>query len=115
MTDAWMDEHVPNAHVVCRANTALMMEEAVRAGIGVGHLAAFGTGRSDDFVRLRPPDASLNLGIWLLTHRDLRRSARVRSFIDFLAEELREQRDLIEGRSSAVQRTRPLRSRSTKE
>lgn len=99
MTDAWMAEHVPNAHVVCRANTALMMEEAVRAGIGVGHLAAFGAGRSDDFVQLRPPDASLDLGIWLLTHRDLRRSARVRSFIDFLAAELREQRDLIEGRS----------------
>ena len=37
--------------------------------------------------------------IWLLTHRDLRSSARVRRFIEFMAAELRSQRDLIEGRS----------------
>lgn len=101
MTDAWMAENLPDARIVCRANTALMMEEAVRAGIGVGHLASFGADRCDDFVRIRPPDPRLDLGIWLLTHRELRSTARVRSFIDFLAAELRDQRDLIEGRARA--------------
>lgn len=99
MTDRWMAANVPSARVACRANTALMVEEAVRAGLGVGHVAAFGADGSDDFVRIRPPDRSLDLGIWLLTHRDLRTTARVRSFVDFLAHELRGQRDQIEGRA----------------
>jgi DNA-binding transcriptional LysR family regulator len=99
MTDRWMDEHVPNGQIVCRANTALMVEEAVAAGVGVGHIASWGAVRSDDFVRLRPPDTSLELGIWLLTHRDLRTTARVRTFMDFVAEEIQDQRDLIEGRT----------------
>jgi DNA-binding transcriptional LysR family regulator len=76
-----------------------MVEESVRAGIGIGHLASFGAERSNDFVQIRPPDRSLDLGIWLLTHRDLRTTARVRAFIDFLADDIRAQRALIEGRS----------------
>jgi DNA-binding transcriptional LysR family regulator len=99
MTDRWMAQHLPSARVVCRANTALMVEEAVRAGLGIGHLASFGADQRDDLVRIRPPDRSLDLGIWLLTHRDLRTTARVRAFVDFLAGEIRAQRDLIEGRS----------------
>ena len=101
MTDSWMREHVPNARVVCRANTALMVEEAVAAGIGVGHVASWGADRGDVFLRLHPPDPSLELGIWLLTHRDLRTTARVRTFMDFVAAAIREQRDLIEGRTRA--------------
>lgn len=99
MTDRWMAEKVPNARVVCRANTALMVEEAVRAGIGIGHVASWGASRVDDLVRVRPPDPSLDLGIWLLTHRDLRTTARVRTFMDFVADDIRGQRDAIEGRA----------------
>ncbi|MGH7859699.1 MAG: LysR substrate-binding domain-containing protein, partial [Candidatus Binatia bacterium] len=90
MTDAWMAEHVPTARVVCRANTAIGMEEAVRAELGVAHLACFGADGDRDFVRIHPPDPALALGLWLLVHRDLRRSARIRVFLDFLAAELAE-------------------------
>lgn len=98
MTDGWMARHVPAARVVCRVNTALGMEEAVRAGLGIAHLACFGADGDPDFVRIHPPDPALNLGLWLLIHRDLRRSARIHTFLDFLAGELTKRRDLIEGR-----------------
>jgi DNA-binding transcriptional LysR family regulator len=98
MTDSWMEQHVPKARVVCRTNTALGVEEAVRAGIGVAHLACFGADGDPDFVRVHPPDPALALGLWLLVHRDVRRSARIRVFLDFIAAELAEKRDLIEGR-----------------
>jgi DNA-binding transcriptional LysR family regulator len=98
MTDRWMAEHVPAARVVCRASTALGMEESVRAGLGVAHLACFWADGDPDFVRIHPPDPTLALGLWLLIHRDLRRSARIRAFLDFLGSELAEKRDLIEGR-----------------
>lgn len=98
MTDAWLAQHVPAARVVCRVNTALGMENAVRSEMGVAHLACFGADDDRDFVRIHPPDPSLALGVWLLVHRDLRRSARIRAFLDFLTAELVEKQDLIEGR-----------------
>jgi hypothetical protein len=39
--------------------------------------------------------------LWLLTHPDLRRVARVRAFLDFMAERLAEKRPLLEGRATA--------------
>ncbi len=70
----------------------------MRAGLGVAHLACFGADDDPGFVRICPPDPELALGLWLLVHRDLRRSARLRVFLDFLAAELAQQRNLIEGR-----------------
>lgn len=94
----WMTRHAPAARIACQVNTALGMEEAVRAGIGIGHLAAFGADGDPDFLRLRPPAEDLALDIWLLIHPDLRRNARIRAFTDFMAAALSERRDLIEGR-----------------
>jgi hypothetical protein len=36
-------------------------------------------------------------GLWLLTHPDLRHSARVRAFLDFTAAEIAKLRKLLEG------------------
>ncbi len=98
MMDRWMARHAPAARIVCRMNTASGMVEAVRAGIGVGHLACYGVEQDPDFVRVYPPSREFDLGIWLLTHPDLKRSARIRTFMDFVGKEIAAQRDLIEGR-----------------
>jgi hypothetical protein len=45
--------------------------------------------------------------LWLLTHPDLRRVARVRAFLDFMAPRLSAQRDLLESRASGAIATRP--------
>ncbi len=99
MMDTWMDRYVPQARVVCRANTASAMVEAVRAGIGLGHLSCYGVDTDPDFVRIYPADENFNLGIWLLTHPDLRKTARIRTFMKFLDAEMTAQRDTIEGRA----------------
>ena len=39
-------------------------------------------------------------GLWVLSHVDLRTTARVRIFRDFLVNALNKQKDLIEGRTS---------------
>lgn len=97
-TRHWMDKHIPNARVVYRANTAFGIVEAIKAGIGVAHYASFGGDLDPNLVRLRPPDPDLDLDLWLLIHPDQRRSARISTFMKFMADELAEQRDLIEGR-----------------
>jgi hypothetical protein len=38
-------------------------------------------------------------GLWLLVHNDVRNSTRVRAFTDFIWEELRKLRPLIEGKA----------------
>jgi DNA-binding transcriptional LysR family regulator len=47
--------------------------------------------------RVHPPLADMEVSLWLLTHPDLRRVARIRTVIDFVAERLVEQRALIDG------------------
>ena len=48
-------------------------------------------------MRLSPPNPDFSAGLWLLTHPDLRQSARVRAFMDFTAAEIVKQRKVIEG------------------
>ena len=53
-------------------------------------------------LRARSARASLmtqaGLDLWLLTHRDVKRVARIRRFADFIAETILADRDLFEGR-----------------
>jgi DNA-binding transcriptional LysR family regulator len=90
-------EHVPPERVVYKVNTVLGLAEAVEAGVGVGHLPCFVADVRPSLVRLAPPEPRFAADLWLLTHPDLRHSARVRVFLDFLAAEIAQRRRLIEG------------------
>ena len=48
--------------------------------------------------RVHTPLAEMEVSLWLLTHPDLRRVARIRAVLDFLAQALAEHRPLLEGR-----------------
>ena len=76
---------------------ALGLAEAVEVGVGVGHLPCFVADVRPSLVRLSPPEPRFAADLWLLTHPDLRHSARVRVFLDFLAAEIAKRRKLIEG------------------
>ncbi len=90
-------EHVPPERIVYKVNTVLGLAEAVEAGIGVGHLPCFIADARPALVRLAPPDPAFAADLWLLTHPDLRYSARIRVFLDFLASEVAKQRTFIAG------------------
>jgi DNA-binding transcriptional LysR family regulator len=90
-------EHVPPERVVYKVNTVLGLAEAVEAGVGIGHLPCFVADVRPSLVRLSPPEPRFAADLWLLTHPDLRHSARVRVFLDFLAAEIAQRRRLIEG------------------
>ncbi|WP_158007622.1 hypothetical protein [Marinobacter sp. X15-166B] len=49
-------------------------------------------------VRVHEPLAELKVGLWLLTHPDLRRVARIRALMVYLYEELAALKPLFEGR-----------------
>lgn len=56
---------------------------AVRAGLGVGLLGEDG---AEGLIRLPFPEPEETVGVWLLTHPDLRRAGRVRALFDFVAD-----------------------------
>jgi DNA-binding transcriptional LysR family regulator len=93
----FVQQHVPMDRNVYRVNTVLGLAEAVQAGIGIGHLPCFVADARPELIRLAPPEPEFADDLWLLTHRDLRQSARVRALLDFLAAELAKMRSFIEG------------------
>jgi DNA-binding transcriptional LysR family regulator len=90
-------EHVAPERIVYKVSTVLGLTEAVEAGIGIGPLPCFIADARPGLVRLSDPNPDFSTGLWLLTHRDLRRSVRVRVFLDFLAAEIAKQRKYLEG------------------
>lgn len=95
----WFEREVPPSRVVATMNTVAALHLAVSSGIGIGLLPCFIGDRSSEVVRLGPPIREAETSLWLLTHPDLRHSARVRAFLDFFGGELARQRKLLEGES----------------
>lgn len=93
----YVRERVAPERIVYKVNTVLGLTEAVEAGIGIGPLPCFIADARPQLVRLSPPNPDFSTGLWLLTHPDLRQSARVRAFMDFMATEIAKQRKHIEG------------------
>ena len=77
---------------------ALQME-AARAGMGLAMLPCFLGDRDSGLVRVPGTAPIPDRSIWLLSRPDLRRTARVRAFVDFIAAAILDHRALLEGRS----------------
>ena len=106
----WVRTHAPESAVVYRSNSMITQLSAVKAGFGLAVLPCFLADPEPTMVRVLPPDASFTSGLWLLTHPDLRDTARIRAFIDFVAQSVRSQRALLEGKHST---TGPRKRRSS--
>ena len=98
----WVHAHAPDTAVVYRSNSMITQLSAVKAGFGLAVLPCFLADPEPTLVRVLPPDPSFTSGLWLLTHRDLRDTARIRAFIDFIAQSVRAQRALLEGKGSTT-------------
>lgn len=78
-------------------NHALQLEMA-RAGLGLTMLPCFLGDRDRDLVRVPGAVPIADRNIWLLLRPDLRKTARVRAFVDFIATAILSHRNLLEGR-----------------
>ena len=100
----WIVANIPAERVAYKVNTVLGLAEAVEAGVGIGHLPCFIGDARPSLMRLSPPEPEFGSDLWLLTHPDLRHSARVRVFMDFLAAQIAKRRSFIEGTGSVIER-----------
>jgi len=92
--DRWMRQHLAQAQVRVRVDIFNAVAAMLRTGIGVGILPSFMQPSHPELVPVSDPIPELSVPVWMLTHPDLRQTARVRAFMqdvgDALAQRLRE-------------------------
>jgi DNA-binding transcriptional LysR family regulator len=116
-TADWLARHGADASTIYRTNSVVNQLVAARAGIGVAVLPCYLGDPEPDLVRLVPqPIPALDRELWIVTHEDLRRTARVRAFFDVVGEGIIASRNLLAGfvgrqeKKNGGERSAPRRS-----
>ena len=86
----WFAEHARDASVALQANSRRIHYGACKAGLGLAILPCLTADRDPDLTRLLPPEQVFVAELYLVTHRDLTRTARVRAVIDFFHQSILE-------------------------
>lgn len=94
----WMAKELKGVAPRLRTDTLTALCDATRAGLGVAALPCYLGDSHPDLRRVRAPIPEMSSELWVLTHADLRDTARVRAMTDWLVNALGAQRDLFEGR-----------------
>jgi len=79
------------------SDNVLAVMNAAKEGLGVAPLPCFIGDKEKNLVRVTEPLQELNSELWILTHSDLRNTARVRALMSFLYESLGKQEALLAG------------------
>ncbi len=95
----WLKRELPEARIALAANSLLGVLLGARAGMGTALLPCFMGDPDKALVRVTEPIPDAASALWILTHEDLRHTARVRAFMDFMAGALSGDVDLLEGRA----------------
>jgi DNA-binding transcriptional LysR family regulator len=93
----WLRSIAPEARIAaaCTSTPALVL--AVKSGAGVAALPIVAVAHEPDLVQVLGPISSLVLHFYLVFHRDMQRTPRVRAFCDFVTEEIKAFRQLLVG------------------
>lgn len=94
LTARWLsDSHYPKATLKHRVSELVPLISLAASGLGMAYLACNLGDRHPDLIRAPFQKPLPYRSIWLLLHRDLRNTARVRLFVDFLAERVTARRN----------------------
>ena len=96
--DQWFRRTLPNAKSALTTNSVLGLLLGCEADLGATVIPCFMADTNHKLQRIVPPIDDAASILWLLTHEDLRHTARVRAFMDFMADALKADIDFLEGR-----------------
>lgn len=86
--------------MVARVTEIMTMMEAVKNHLGVARMPCYVGDAEPGLRRLDLALTPSNWGVWVLSHIDLRSTARVRVCREFLIDIIEQQRSLIQGQAS---------------
>ncbi|MBL4601171.1 MAG: LysR family transcriptional regulator [Emcibacteraceae bacterium] len=100
---AMHEEHIKNSifpkapikHIISDPDN---MIAAVKAGMGISPLGCHFADSEPDLMRLPPGKTELMCDLWLLIHRDLRHTLRVKTLMDFTAKAILKHKDMLQGK-----------------
>jgi DNA-binding transcriptional LysR family regulator len=93
----WMRSQLPGSDITLRADSLVAMRQAALAGLGLAALPCYLGDTSPGLVCVHPPVEAMETALWVLTHADLRHTARIRAFTEFAAGAFGRRRPLLEG------------------
>jgi DNA-binding transcriptional LysR family regulator len=84
----WVKRRVSNPEIILRTSSVSDIISGIRAGIGVGFISHPVARQYPELIPLPGAEFTSSLKLWILTHRDLKNLARVRCFMQFVAEKM---------------------------
>jgi DNA-binding transcriptional LysR family regulator len=88
-TAKWLNRHARKARVAARCNHLGAMLALARAGVGIAAIPCVLGDAEKDLVRLLDPVPAMTTSLWLCTHPNIRKVARIRALLDFLFDSIR--------------------------
>ncbi len=83
----WLRARVPEEAIRFRSTDSRAMEAALRAGAGIGFMSVLEARKVPDLVEVIPSREDWSAPLWLVTHVDLHRTAKVQAFLAHLKTE----------------------------
>jgi DNA-binding transcriptional LysR family regulator len=93
----WIEKSFPKTRRIYRTSNLGVMQQMTRQGIGISQLPCALGDIDSDLHRIPVPYVEPGWGLWVLSHANLRTTARVRIFKDLLVADLEKKKHLIEG------------------
>jgi molybdate transport repressor ModE-like protein len=94
----WLSREAPSQAFVYRTNSLVNQLAAAKAGVGLALLPCYLGDCEAGLLRALPePVPDLRGELWIVTHADLKDTARVRAFFQLVGEGLAREHDLFEG------------------
>ncbi|CTQ48155.1 LysR family transcriptional regulator [Jannaschia donghaensis] len=81
---AWMQKHIPAENIGYKVNQVTAARPAVLAGLGIGFSTTWAETECGETEMVFGPRPEWNSQLWLVTHVDLHRTAKVQTFLTFL-------------------------------
>jgi len=97
----WIEKSFPDTRSIYRTSELHLMLQMARQGMGIAQMPCVFSDSDPLLHRIPAQFVESGWGLWVLSHVDLRTTARVRIFRDFLVDELMKQKAQIEGNVSS--------------
>ncbi len=103
----WMQQHFPKLRQRYRVSSLNVQYDLTRHGLGIAQLPCAMGDNSHRLMRFPGLPIAKGPGLWVLSHIDLRTTARIRIFRDFMVHAIEQRLPLLEGHCENYWQSRP--------
>lgn len=84
----WILVHVQERDIALKSNDGQVINQAILGGLGIGFMFHHEAEQHEQLVELFKPEEEWEVQHWLVTHRDLHRSAKVQAFLEVVRSQI---------------------------